>query len=139
VQAAFAGNDVFRGGQCVLQLNLGFLRLSFARICGEIWRFWLEICGAREVRNRSQVEAGEDRIRQHAGDENDGERRDENGQRQPDTTNAPPTTAVGVMENGSHNARKTQVRWLDLSIFCGKLKAVHDETPWTAGELLGLA
>jgi hypothetical protein len=42
------------------------------------------------------------------------------------------------MENGSHIMRKTQVRWLNLSIFCAglyfiaKFKAVHDDTPWTA-------
>jgi hypothetical protein len=43
------------------------------------------------------------------------------------------------MKNGSHGARRPQVPWFDLSIFCGKLKAVHDVTPWTAGVLLGLA
>jgi hypothetical protein len=42
------------------------------------------------------------------------------------------------MENGSHIMRKTQVRWLNLSMFCAglyfvaKFKAVHDDTPWTA-------
>ena len=99
MRAAATGNDVPGCRERVLQFNLGFFSFSLGWICRKIWSFGLEIRGARQARNLSEIKLGQNGIREHTRDENHCQSANNNRQAQPYTTNPPPTPAMWIVKN----------------------------------------